>query len=116
MPLINFEIYHELNWIEDWILSSAGDTVKCKTTDAKLHVPIVTLSTKGNVNVTNQISNEYKRSVYWNNYQAIPENISWKYISKIINQGTNIYELLNASFQGVKRLYILAYAIAANAK
>ena len=115
MPLINFEIHHELNWIEDWILTSGGDTVKCKTTDVKLHVSIVISSTKGNLSLTNQISNEYKRSAYWNNYQAIPENISWKYILKIINQGTNIYELLSASFQGVKRLYILAYAIAANA-
>ena len=31
------------------------------------------------------------------------------------NQGTNIYELLSASFQGVKTLLVLAYVIAANA-
>ena len=45
MPLINFIVYLELNWIEDCILSGAGDTVKFATTDAKLHVPTVTLST-----------------------------------------------------------------------
>ena len=34
---------------------------------------------------------------------------------KVINKGTNIYELLSASLQGVKRLFVLAYLIAANA-
>ena len=34
---------------------------------------------------------------------------------KIIDNGTNIYELLSASVQGVKRLFFLAYVIAQNA-
>ena len=38
-------------------------------------------------------------------YQTIPP--------KVLNQGTNISELLSASFQGVKRLFVLAYTIAA---
>ena len=46
-PLINCKVYLELNWIEDCILSSAGNSANFETTDAKLHVPIVTLSTKG---------------------------------------------------------------------
>ena len=72
MPLINCKIHLELNWIEDCILSSAGDSAKLKITDAKLHVPIVTLSTKDYVNLTNVLSNGFKRSVYWNIYQTIP--------------------------------------------
>ena len=107
MPLINCKIHLELNCIEDCILSSAGDYKKFKITDAKLNSPIVTLSIKDNVNLTKKISDGFKRSVYWNSYLTIP--------SKVINQGTNIYELLSASFQGVKRLLVLAYAIAANA-
>ena len=51
MPLINCKIHLELNWIEECILSSAGDSALM---DAKLHVPIVTLSTKDNVNLTLQ--------------------------------------------------------------
>ena len=43
MPLINCKIHLELNWIEDCILSSAGDSGKFKITDTKLHVPIVTI-------------------------------------------------------------------------
>ena len=52
MPLINCKIHLELNWIEDCILPSA----KLKIANAKLHVPIVTLSTKDNVNLTEQLS------------------------------------------------------------
>ena len=64
MPLINCKIHLELTWIEDCILSSAGDSAKFKITYTKLHVPVVTLSTKDNVNLTKQLSNGFKRSVY----------------------------------------------------
>ena len=108
MPLINCKVYLELNWIEDCILSSAGDSAKFAITDAKLHVPIVTLSTKDSANLTKQLNEGFKRSVYWNSYETKP--------AKVIEQGKNIYELLNASFQGVKRLFVLAYFIAAPAE
>ena len=80
---------------------------KLKIVDGKLHVPIVILSTKDNVNLIKKLSNGFKRSVYWNNYQIIP--------TKVINKETNIYQLLSGSFQGVKRLFVLAYTIAAGA-
>ena len=107
IPLINCKIHLELQWIKDCILSSTGCPAKFKITNAELHVRIITLSTKDNVNLTKQLSGGFKRPVYWNNYQTIP--------AKLINQGTNTYELLSASFQCVKRLFVLAYAIAANA-
>ena len=108
MPLINCKVYLELNWIEDCILSSAGDSAKFAITDAKLHVPIVTLSTKDSANLTKQLNEGFKRSVYWNSFETKP--------AKVIEQGKNIYELLNASFQGVKRLFVFAYFIANNGK
>ena len=46
MPLINCKIHLGLSWIDDCILSSAGDYAKFKVTDAKLHVPIVTFLQK----------------------------------------------------------------------
>ena len=52
MSLIDCKIHLKLNWIEDCILSSAGDSAKFKITNAKLHVPIVTLCTKDNLNLT----------------------------------------------------------------
>ena len=45
--------------------SSAEDSAKFKIMDAKLNVPIVTLSTTNNVNLTKQLSDGFKRSVYW---------------------------------------------------
>ena len=107
MPLINFKIHLELNWIEDSTLSNTGDSAKLKMTDGKLHVPIVTLSTKDNVNLTKQLSNGFKRSVFWSSYQTI--------LAKVINKGTNIYELLSAKLQGVRRLFVFAYVIDAGA-
>ena len=78
-----------------------------KITDAELHAPIFTLSTKDNANLTKQLSDRFKRSVYWNSYQTIP--------AKVIDKEKNIYELLNAWFQRVKRLCVLAYANPTNA-
>ena len=54
MPLINRKIHLELNWLQDCTLSSDGRSAKFKIIDAKLHVPIVTLSTKHNVNLYQQ--------------------------------------------------------------
>ena len=47
---------------------------------------------------------DLKRSVYWNSYHTIP--------ARVIEKRKNIYKLLSASFQGVKRLFVLDYFIA----
>ena len=93
-----------INLLNDSGNEKSGDTAKFATTDTKLHVPIVPLSTKDSANLAKQLNEGLKRSVYWNSYETKPE--------KVIEQGKNIYELLNASFEGVKRLHILAYSIA----
>ena len=85
-------------------MSSDGNTAKFTITDTKLKFPIVTLSTKDDANLAKQLNEGFKRSAYWNSYETKP--------AKVIEQGKNIYELLNASFQGVKRLFVLAYFIA----
>ena len=54
MPLSNCKVYLELNWIEECFLSSAGNSAKFEITDAKLHVIIVTLSSKDSANLTKQ--------------------------------------------------------------
>ena len=56
-------------------------------------------------NLAQQLNEGFKRSVYWNSYETKP--------AKVIEKGKNLYKLLNASFQGVKRLFVLAYGIAA---
>ena len=62
------------------------------------------MCTKDSANLTKQLNEGFKRSAYWNSYETRP--------AKVVEQGKNIYELLNVSFQGVKRLFVLAYFIA----
>ena len=58
-------------------------------------------SIENNSKLTKLLSEGFKRSVYWNKYKIIP--------NKIYNANYYIRELLDASYQGVKRLFILAY-------
>ena len=62
------------------------------------------MCTKDSANLTKQLNEGFKRSAYWNSYETRP--------AKVVERGKNIYELLNVSFQGVKRLFVLAYFIA----
>ena len=60
MPLINCKVFFELNWIEDCIFSSAGNSAKFAIADAKIHVPKVTLSTKDSANLAKQLNEGFK--------------------------------------------------------
>ena len=112
MPLINCKIHLELNWNNNCVMYGAdtyagGDNANnrettFKITSAKLYVPVVTLSTKFNVNLTKQLNERFKRSVYWNEYK-----------SKIETKEADTNNLkrfpLDNSFQGVNRLFVLAF-------
>ena len=65
-------------------------------------MPIVTLSTKDNVNLTKQLNEGFKRPVYWIEYKRIIE-------SKNLDNNNFTRFYLCASFQGVKRLFVLAF-------
>ena len=64
MLLLNCKVYLKLNWIGDCVLSSAGDSAKFEISNDKLHVPTVTLPTKDSANLTKQLSEGFKRSIY----------------------------------------------------
>ena len=76
MSLINCKIHLELNWNNNCVMCSAdtyagGDNANDgETTFKTFHIPIVTLSTKDNVNLTKQLNEGFKRSVYWNEYKS----------------------------------------------
>ena len=106
MPLIYCKIELSLKWIENCILSNSGTAATFKITDAKIYVPILTLSSEDNVKLSKLLSEGFKRSIYWNEYKVIP--------NKIVEIAANdeekyIRELLDSSWQGVKRLFVLAY-------
>ena len=95
-----------MSWCENCILSSAGDNAIFTITDAKRYVPIVTLSAEDNAKLSNLLGDGFKRLVYWNKCKVI--------LNKIVEIAANNEEkyirvLLDSSYQGVKRLFLLAY-------
>ena len=74
MPLINCKVELSLKWYERCLLTVAN-TATFKITDAKLYVPIVTLSAEDNAKLSKLLSKGFKRSVYWNKYKVIPNKI-----------------------------------------
>ena len=71
MPLINCKVELSLKWYEKCLLTAAN-TVTFRITDAKLYVPIVTLSIADNSKLTKLLNEGFKRPFYWNEYRVIP--------------------------------------------
>ena len=85
---------------------SVANTATSKITDAKLYVQIVTLSAEDNVKLSKLLRKGFKNSIYWNKYKVI-DNIVVEIATN--NGEKHIRELLDSSWQGVKRLFVLAY-------
>ena len=66
IPLINCKVEVWLRWYENCILSNIAGNSTFKITDAKLYVPVVTLSTEDNAKLSKLLTGGFKRSVYWN--------------------------------------------------
>ena len=105
MPLINCKVELSLKCYERCLLTAAT-TATFKITDAKLYVPIVTLSIEDNSKLTKLLNEGFKRPIYWNEYKVIPNKTVEL---AAVNDVKYIRELLDSSCQGVKRLFVLAY-------
>ena len=81
----------------------AGNT-EFKITNTKLYLHVVTLSTKDNVKFTKQLNEGFKRSAYWNQHKTQMK-------SRNLNNINPLRIILDASFQGVKRIFALAYLL-----
>ena len=83
----------ELTWSTDCVISSA-------TGETKLYVPVVTLSIQGNAKLLQQLKSGFKRTINWNKYESrvktFAQNRYWNY-------------LINPSFQGVNRRFVLPF-------
>ena len=86
--------------------ATGADSATFKITDAKLYVPIVTLSIEDNSKLTKLLNEGFKRPIYWNEYKVIPNKTVEL---AAVNDVKYIRELLDSSCQGVKRLFVLAY-------
>ena len=65
MPLIICKVEISLKWYERCLLTAAT-TATFRIIDAKLYVPIVTLSIEDNCKLTELLNEGFKRPVYWN--------------------------------------------------
>ena len=120
MPLINCVINLILTWSENCILTNKAtrDAVPAqggnpavaavnnptsatfKIIDTKLHVPVVTLSTKDDNIFLEQLKSGFKRTIKWN-----------KYRSEMTNQTktNHLNHLIDTSFTKVNRLFVLSF-------
>ena len=85
VPMINWKVELSLKWIENCVLTTAeiganadatgADGATFEITDAKLYVPVVTLSAEDNVKLVKQLNEGFKRPVYWNKYKITDNKV-----------------------------------------
>ena len=102
MPLINCKIKLNLTLKKDCVLSTSVGEAVFTINDTKLYVPVVTLSKEDNKDFIEQQNKGFQRSIYWNEYKT-------KEINEDANANLFKYINLDPSFQGVNRLFIMAY-------
>ena len=90
-----------MNWSESCVIvytnvENQGGTFAI--TEAKLYVPVVTLSTQDNAKLLQQLKSGFRRITNWNKYLSKPE---------LLAQNPN--HLVEQSFQRVNTLFVLIF-------
>ena len=104
MPLINSKIKLNLTWGKNCVLSTGAGEAVFIINDTKMYVPVVTLSKEDNKDFIEQQNKGFQRSICWNECKT-------KEQEENANANNVKYILLDPSFQGVNRLFVLAYGI-----
>ena len=100
MPLINCEFNLSLTWSSTCVITNSNGVLTFAITDTKLYVPVVTLSTQENTKFLQQLKSGFKWVINWNKYLSKPE---------LIRRNPNLNHLVKPSFQGINRLFVLAF-------
>ena len=103
MPLINCEITLLLIWSVSCVIVStdiANQNVTFAITDTKLYVLVVILSQQDHEKLLEQLQSGFERVINWNKYLSKPE---------LLSQNPNLNHLIEPSFQGINRLFVLAF-------
>ena len=100
MLLINCEVNLSLTWSKDCVITNSEGEAKVAITETKLYVPAVILSTQDNAKLLQRLKSGFKRTINWNEYES---NI------KTFAQNRYLNHLINPSFQGVNRLFVLSF-------
>ena len=102
MPLINCEVNLILTWSSTCVITDSNGAGTFAITDTKLYVPVVTLSTQENTKFLQQLKSGFKRVINWNKYLSKPE---------LSAQNPSLNHLVEPSFQGVNRFFVLAFEV-----
>ena len=100
MPLINCEVNLILTCSSTCVITNSTGAGKFEVTDTKFYVPVVTLSTQDNSKLLQQLKSGFKRVISWSTYLSKPE---------LLRQNPNLNHLVEPRFQGVNRLFVLAF-------
>ena len=100
MPLINCEVNLLLTWSKDCVITSSTGEGKFAITETKLYVPVVTLSTQDNAKLLQQLKSGFKRIINWSQYESSVKTFA---------QNRYLNHLINPSFQGVNRVFVLSF-------
>ena len=100
MPLINCEVNLILTWSSTCVITDSNGAGTFQITDTKLYVPAVTLSTQENTKFLQQLKSGVQRVINWNKYLSKPESF---------RRNANLNYLAEPSFQGINRLFVLAF-------
>ena len=118
IPLINCEVELILTWFKNCALIDMSkreadygadlvvyeiynpENATFKITDAKLFVPVVTLSKENDIKLSEQLKTGFKRTIKWNKYRSQ---------MSIQPQNKNLNYLTDAKCTSVNRLFVLSF-------
>ena len=100
MPLINCEVSLILTWSSTCVITNSIGAGRFPITATKLYINLITLSTQDNSKLLQQLKPGFKSVINWNKYLSKPE---------LLAQNPILHHLVEPSFQGVNRLFLLAF-------
>ena len=100
MPLITCEVNLILTWSSTCVITNSNGAGTFEITDTKLYFPVVTLSTQENTKFLQQLKSGFKRVINWNKYLSKPD---------LLRRNPNLNCLTEPRFQGINRLFVLAF-------
>ena len=103
IPLINCEVELILSWYANCVTiytDVANQNPTFTTTETNFYVPVVTLSTQGNVKPLPELKSDFKRTISWNKYLSKPQ---------LLPRNPKLNHFFEPIFQKVNRLLVLAF-------
>ena len=98
MLLINCEVNLIFTWSSTCVIANSAD--RFTITDTSFYVSVVTISTQDNTKLLEQLKSGFKRTINWNKYKSDRKRYA---------QNRYLNHLVDPSFQGVNRLFLLSF-------